>query len=144
MSVSVMSRRGMAVLAGAVLLGLIGVLAVRAQDATPAKDPAAKPAVAKAADEKPAVAKAKTRAKSGGRLPAYYRDVVTDEQKAKIYAIQKELGPKIAELRKQLEALTAEQKQKIEAVLTPEQLQKVKDLEATAKKTRDAKKAKAK
>ena len=111
---------------------------------TPAKETAAKPGVTKVADEKPAVVKGKAKAKSGGRLPAYYKDVVTEDQKAKIFAIQKELSPKIAQLRKQLEALTAEQTQRIETVLTPEQLKKVEDLKAAAKKARDAKKAKKK
>jgi hypothetical protein len=127
------------------LVGLVLTAAACGQDTTPAKEPAAKPAdkpaVAKVSDEKPAATKGKAKAKSAPRLPAHYKDVVSDEQKAKIFAIQKELGPKIAELRKQLASLTAEQTQKIEAVLTPEQLKKIEELKAAAKKQRDAKKS---
>jgi hypothetical protein len=135
---------GRGLVVGLVATGLVGLAvsaAVRAQDTTPAKPAVAKTADTKAADTKPAPAKGKARARSAGRLPAHYKDVVSEEQKAKILAIQKELGPKIAELRKQLESLTAQQTQKIEAVLTPEQLKKIEELKAAAKKQREAKKS---
>ena len=71
------------------------------------------------------------------RLPAYYAPVVTEEQRAAIYKIQEEYGPKIAALKEQIAALKAERNEKIQAVLTPEQQQQVKE----AKKKRQGSKA---
>ncbi len=62
----------------------------------------------------------------------YYTRVVTEEQRQKIYAIQRDYYPKISALRKQLEALIAEQNAKIEAVLTPEQKAEVDKIRAEA------------
>ncbi len=73
-----------------------------------------------------------------GRLPAYYRQVVTEEQRQAIYQIQAEYAPKIAELRAKLEALIAEQDAKIQAVLSPEQLKQVERLREEGKKAREA------
>jgi len=86
-------------------------------------------------DAKPAVKKAV--AKRGkmlrGRLPAHYAQVVTDEQKEKIYKIQEEYKPKIDAARAQLDALVKEQKEKIAAVLTLEQQKKVEEAAAKPK-----------
>ncbi len=74
------------------------------------------------------------------RLPAYYARVVTEEQRQKIYDIQRQYHPRIAALRKQLEALEAERDAKIEAVLTPQQkaeLEKIRE-EAAAKRKASA------
>jgi len=74
-----------------------------------------------------------------GRLPAYFGDVVSKEQREKIYAIQQEYTAKLAELRRQLDELTKERDAKIESLLTPEQRKKIADLKAAAKTSRDSK-----
>ena len=56
-----------------------------------------------------------------GRLPAYYADLVTEQQKAAIYAIQARYHAKMAALTEELEALDKKQETEIENVLTPAQ-----------------------
>ena len=73
-------------------------------------------------------------------MPANYGKVIDEKQREQIYGIQEEYGPKIEELKKQLETLTTERDEKIDALLTPEQLKKIDDLKAEAK----AKRAKSK
>ena len=85
---------------------------------------------AKKADSK---AKAGAKEKPKGRLPAYYKDVVTDEQKDQIYVIQ-------AKYEKQLDAVKAKQNGEIEALLSAEQKEKLAKVKAEA----DAKKKSAK
>lgn len=72
-----------------------------------------------------------------GRLPAYYRTVVDEKQRASIYAIQKEYWTQIEDLKAQLEALAKQRDEKIAAVLTPEQLKQV-EATATAAKAKRA------
>jgi hypothetical protein len=88
--------------------------------------------------EKPKAAKKEKEAK--GRLPAYYGEVVSEEQRAKIYEIQKKYAQQIENLQAQLEALRVKQNEEIEAVLTKEQLDKVNALReaAGAKKKKKA------
>ena len=78
----------------------------------------------------------KTRAR--GRLPAYYNQVVTGEQREKIYEIQEQYQPKIEALDAQLKALKKEREERITAVLTPEQRQKVEEAATKAKQKRPA------
>ncbi len=79
----------------------------------------------------------KTRRKARGRLPNYYGRVgVSEDQKEKIYAIQATHAEKIAELEKQLKELKAKRDKEVEAVLTPDQLKKVKEMEEEARKKR--------
>lgn len=78
----------------------------------------------------------KTRAPARGRLPAYYSQVVNGQQREKIYAIQKQYAPKIAELKAQLQAVQEKQNAEVEAVLTPDQLATVKKLSEDAKAKR--------
>ena len=104
-----------------------------AQDA-----PAAKPAAEKVVKVK------KERKPSYRRLPSYYGKIVDEKQRAKIYAVQEEFGPKIDALKKQLKALLDERDEKIDALLTPEQLKKVEELKAEAKAKRAKAKEKAK
>jgi hypothetical protein len=56
-----------------------------------------------------------------GRLPAYYADLVTEQQKTQIYSIQARYQAKIAALNEELEALEKKQDSEIENVLTPAQ-----------------------
>ncbi len=96
---------------------------------------------APAAAQSPAAAEPSAQKPFRGRLPAYYRQVVTEEQRQAIYQIQAEYAPKIAELRAQLEALIAQQDAKVQAVLSPEQLKRVEQLREEARKAREAKSA---
>jgi len=89
-----------------------------------------------------AAAKKAPREKPAGRLPNYFAEVVDKAQREAIYKIQQEYEPKLAELRRQLEELTKQRDEKIRAVLTPEQLKKVEQLQEQAKKKREAAKAK--
>ncbi len=90
--------------------------------------------------EKPKTAtkkKPKARKKAGGRLPAYYGQIeLSDEQREKIYGIQRGYREQIQELRKQLQALEAKQKEEINEVLTEEQKAKLTELVDNAKKKR--------
>jgi len=98
-------------------------------------------AVAQENKEKPAKtrtrdAEAKKAKGPRGRLPAYYSQVVDEKQREAIYKIHEEYEPKIAALREQLDALTKQRDEKVSAVLTPEQLKKVAELQAAAKAKR--------
>lgn len=76
-----------------------------------------------------------------GRLPAYYGKVVDQQQRAKIYEIQKEYAPRISALQDQLAALMKERNDKVRAVLTPEQQQQVDQFRAAAAAKRREKQA---
>ncbi len=88
----------------------------------------------------PAAAKAEApgRRARAGQLPPYYREVVSEEQRQKIYAIQAEYNAQIAELEAKVAQLRKERDSKIEALLTPEQKKKIDDLRAAAKSKRDS------
>jgi len=101
---------------------------------------AAIPAPEKKSPGKKAKEKAKgEKAKPRGRLPNYFSGVVNEEQREKIYAIQKEYEPKISQLRQELDSLTKARDEKINAVLTAEQKKKIDDLKAAAKQPREKK-----
>jgi len=89
--------------------------------------------VAPAADGDTAVAEKE----DSHRLPPYFRDVVTDDQRAEVYAIQDKYKTEIDALQKQLLALLKKQRAEMNAVLTPEQRAAVKTLAADAKAQRD-------
>ncbi len=76
-----------------------------------------------------------------GRLPAYFGEVVTDEQRQTIYAIQGEYSERIATLKAQLEAVTKERDGKIDAVLTPQQHDDVDRLREAARQRRKQQRA---
>lgn len=86
----------------------------------------------------PAKAEASGRRARAGQLPPYYRDVVSDEQRQKIYAIQAEYNAQIAELEAKVAQLRRERDAKIEALLTPEQKKQIEDLRAAARTKRDS------
>ena len=98
----------------------------------PATTPAAVPAEQPAAEESTPKKKRAFR----GRLPAYYGQVVDEEQRKMIYAVQMEYAPKIDALKAQLATLIEQQNQRVTAVLTPEQLKQVEDFKAAAKAKR--------
>jgi hypothetical protein len=78
--------------------------------------------------------------KPKGKLPAYYADVVSEDQKAKIYAIQAKYADQIKGLNEQLAAVEKKQNDEIVAVLTAEQKAKIDAAreEAAAKKKKKA------
>lgn len=80
----------------------------------------------------------KARAKPRGRLPSYYGDVVSLDQREKIYSIQSKYEVELAALREQLKALVAKRDAEVEAVLSDEQKEQVKKLAAEAKAEREA------
>ena len=63
----------------------------------------------------------KDKAKNKQLPPNYGKLGLSDDQKKKIYDIQDDYGPKIADLKKQIEELTKKQRQETAAVLTDEQ-----------------------
>jgi TolA-binding protein len=86
-------------------------------------------------------AKAGAKQKSKGRLPAYYKNVVTEEQRSQIYAIQAKYEKQLADLQGEIDAVKAKQNGEIEALLSPEQKEKLAQVraEADAKKKADKK-----
>jgi hypothetical protein len=92
----------------------------------------------------PAKAKAKAGAKAAapkGRLPAHYSDVVNEEQKTKIYAIQAEYDVMIKKLQADLKETMAKRDAAVAAVLTKDQQELVAKNEADSKTKRKAKDA---
>lgn len=98
-----------------------------------------------AAQDQPAKKADKPAAKKAegfrGRLPAYYAKVVTPEQRAEIYAVQKRHAEKIDALKAQLKAAIQQRDAEVEAVLSDEQKQKLADMIAEAKQKIASKKA---
>ena len=88
--------------------------------------------------ETPPAATKAARAKPRGRLPSYYGDVVNQEQRDKIYAIQLKYESQLAALREQLKALVDKRDAEVAGVLTPEQVEQVKRIAAEAKAAREA------
>lgn len=90
--------------------------------------------------EKKAGEKTSEKKAAKGKLPTYYADVVSGEQREKIYAIQAKYDSQVKELNEQLAALAKKINDEIEGVLTEEQLAKIK---AAREKAVAAKKKKA-
>jgi Spy/CpxP family protein refolding chaperone len=86
--------------------------------------------------------------KGRNRLPSHYGNdqvAVTEDQKAKLYAIQEEYREKVEDLQEQLTTLLNERNAKLEEVLTPAQKETVGKLrsEATAQRKANAEKRRA-
>lgn len=82
----------------------------------------------------PAKAEAKKApAKPRGRLPAYFAQVVTQQQREQIYTLQKPIMEKIDALEEQIAALKAQLDRESRALLTPEQLKRIDELSAATK-----------
>jgi hypothetical protein len=73
-----------------------------------------------------------------GRLPPYYSKVVTDEQREKIYEIQRKSAEKIAGLERELAAVKLKLDADIATVLTPAQRDQVVQLRLDAERKRAA------
>ncbi|MEX2175452.1 MAG: hypothetical protein WD872_13905 [Pirellulaceae bacterium] len=78
--------------------------------------------------------------KSVRRLPAYYSDVVSQEQRKQIYAIQEKYAKELKTLNEQMLALAQKQTNEVEAVLSAEQKEQV-EKARTASASRKKKKA---
>ena len=89
------------------------------------------------AEESPPVKKAA--GKKGYRLPPHYAQVITEEQRGKIYKIDDEYQPKIEAPQKQLDTLRKERDEKISALLTAEQKKQIAAAAAKAKANRKLK-----
>lgn len=81
-----------------------------------------------AADDLPAVPK--------GRLPAFYKDLVTEQQRIEIYTIQQKFNDDISKLAAQIKSLQAARDAEVETVLSDEQKAKLAKIreEAAAKR----------
>lgn len=76
-----------------------------------------------------------------GRLPAYYKDLVSPDQREEIYAIQGKFNVEIEELEARIEKLKKEREAAVERVLTPAQQERLKLLIASKGKTAPAEKS---
>ncbi len=92
--------------------------------------------VAAQAQKAPAAKQAEVKkepAKRRGPLPAYYGQVVTPQQREKIYTIQQTYTEQIEALQTQLKELQAKLAAECKAVLTADQVKKIEELAAAAK-----------
>jgi cell division protein ZapA (FtsZ GTPase activity inhibitor) len=106
-----------------------GTLQPSSTESNPSATPETKPAKTK-----------KAKRRGADHLPPFFKGVVTDDQKEKIYAIQDEYDPKLKALKEQLKSLIVERDAKLDAVLTADQKSKVeaKRAEAEAKRAQKA------
>lgn len=112
-----------------------------APEATPKANPAPTPApteVAPVAKPAPTPAPGPRAISRRGMLPMGFRDVITNEQRDKIYEIQKKYRPRMEELEAEMVKVRQEMRQEIETVLTQEQLQKVRTREQEIRNRRGA------
>jgi hypothetical protein len=136
------SLERMVVWTGLVILGISVIaraLPARAAEEGPAAPAAAAKAEAPAPAAKPAARRGAAReGRPAARLPSYFSEIVTEEQREKIYAIQKQFAAKIDPLTREIEKLRQARDGEIEALLTPEQKKKLDELRAAAKAKREA------
>ena len=109
-------------------LTLAGTPTLRAADEKTEAKADAKPAAKEAAAEGSKKAVAERR----GPLPFYYGKVVAPDQKEKIYEVQEKYAAEIAPLAAKIKELQAERDKAIDAVLSADQLAKIKELKAEA------------
>lgn len=67
-------------------------------------------------------------AEPSGRLPTYYSEIVTQDQRLKIYSIQSGYNTKIEQLEAEIAKLEAAMKKEMEAVLTQPQSERLEEL----------------
>jgi hypothetical protein len=84
------------------------------------------------------------RAESRGRLPSYFSQVVTPQQKEQVYQVQAEYEQQIDTLEAKIEALEKKRDEAVRTLLTADQRKQVDQLAAAAKAKRDERKAKEK
>lgn len=73
-----------------------------------------------------------------GPIPELYGKIVAPDQKEKIYAVQDKYKAEMAPLVAKIKELQAAQAKEIEAILTPEQLTRLKELKAEQEKAATA------
>lgn len=78
----------------------------------------------------------RARSEARGRLPNFFTQVVTPQQREQIYEIQQGYAEELEALRAKLAAVEAKMTQEIEGVLDAEQLEQVKKLQAEAAERR--------
>ena len=78
------------------------------------------------------------RKKAKGRLPPHYSDLVDGIQREQIYQIQADYEPKIESLLSQIEAIERERDTKVEGVLRPEQLKRLREMQAATEAKRES------
>ena len=93
------------------------------------------------AAEAPAAATAELPAIPKGRLPAYFKDIVSEDQRDEIYKIQQQYADKIDALAAQIKSMQETRDSEIDAVLSAEQLAEVTKLRADASAKRKARAA---
>ncbi len=80
------------------------------------------------AQEAETAPKSKTIQELRGRLPNHWGDVVTTDQRKKIYEIQHSYDAEIKKLEDQIAKLEADMEQEVKSVLTDAQLSRIKEL----------------
>jgi len=70
------------------------------------------------------------------RLPPYFNEVVTPDQRDKIYALQEQYAERLKKLQEDMYALQAKREEEIDAILSADQRQRVMELAARAKANR--------
>jgi hypothetical protein len=98
-------------------------------------------AIAQDREDRAAPADQKQAKPARGRLPAYFSQVVTVEQREEIYSIQARHAGPIEQLKKQLKEMTDRRDMEVTRVLSAEQRQKVNALREAARKRREARAA---
>lgn len=78
--------------------------------------------------------------KPKGRLPVFFKDVVTEDQRLSIYEVQMKYEKQIDELAAKIKELQKQQMDEIEKLLSPEQKEKLDKLRSDAQAKADAKK----
>jgi len=78
----------------------------------------------------------RARSEARGRLPNFFTQVVTPQQREQIYEIQQGYAEELDALRAKLAAVEAKMNQEIEGVLDSDQLEQVKKLQAEAAERR--------
>ncbi|MFP6752726.1 MAG: hypothetical protein VB855_13685 [Pirellulaceae bacterium] len=98
-------------------------------------------AIAQDEEDRPVTTDQKQAKPIRGRLPAYFSQLVTVEQREEIYSIQARFAEPIAELKKQLKEITDRRDRDVMEVLSAEQQQKLNALKDAARKRREARAA---
>lgn len=115
---------------GILLVLVIGaLLSLPEQSALQAEQPAAD-------SQDDSSAAPKERKKPRGRLPVFYSQVVSGDQREEIYSIQAKYEPEMDALVEKLVELRNQMQSEIKNVLTTEQLERVEQLKAEAKQRR--------
>ncbi|MDR2756749.1 MAG: hypothetical protein LBC20_13685 [Planctomycetaceae bacterium] len=115
------------------IFGVLCAVTVMAQETPAPSEVTAKPVNAqrlqleKAEQGSQVINGLKVEKKLTGRLPNGYRNIVTNKQRDEMYSIQKEYAELIELLKIRIELLEQESAQQVDALLTADQVQKIKE-----------------